>query len=92
MKHRITRLSPHQNGKTFGIISAICSLVFVIPFFLLGTMFGGMRTGGAPTWLVFLVPIFYLIAGYIGTAIACWIYNLLIPLTGGIEYETSDTP
>lgn len=90
MKHRITRLSPHQNGKTFGIISAIVSLVFVIPFFLLGSMFGMRGAEGPPVWAIFLVPILYLVFGYIGTAIGCLIYNVLIPLTGGIEYETTD--
>lgn len=33
MKKQIKRMSPHQNGKVFGVLMAIASLVFVVPFF-----------------------------------------------------------
>ena len=91
MRHRVTRLSPHQNGKVWGIILAIVSLVFLLPFLLLARAFQPAGTAGAPLWVGLVAPIFYLIFGYIGTAIGCLIYNALIPLTGGIEYDSTES-
>ena len=34
MKKEITRLSPHQNGKLFGLVLALGSLLFVLPISL----------------------------------------------------------
>lgn len=32
VKTQITRLSPHQNGKVFGVLMAFVSLVFFLPY------------------------------------------------------------
>lgn len=34
-----------------------------------------------------IVPIFYVIAGFLGTLLACWLYNLVAGWLGGIELE-----
>ena len=38
MKQQVSRLSPHQNGKVFGVLFAVLSLIVVVPVFLLASM------------------------------------------------------
>jgi len=89
MKQQISRLSPHQNGKVVGVLSAVVSLIFAVPVFLLASLAGGGATQGMPLWAVFILPVIYLIVGYIGTVIACALYNVIVPMTGGVEYDSS---
>jgi hypothetical protein len=96
MKKQIKRLSPHQNGKVFGVLMGLSSLVFVIPMFI-GASLMPMPAGPhgdammmPPTFMVLLFPLLYLVMGYIMTAIACVVYNFAYKYIGGIEYETSD--
>lgn len=84
MKQQVTRLSPHQNAKVFGVLMAITSLVFVIPFFLFSLVF----SAGPTRFMVLLMPFVYLIVAYIGVAIGCLLYNLAFKFIGGIEYES----
>ena len=96
MKKQITRLSPHQNAKVFGVLMAISSLIFVIPTSLmLSFMPPGIDANGnpitPPSAAFFLIfPIVYLILGYIMTLISCVFYNFMFKFIGGIEYESSD--
>lgn len=96
MKIQISRLSPHQNGKVFGVLTALVSLVFVIPMALLVSfMPPGVDAHGnvvdPPSAGFFLVfPIVYLVMGYIMTVAGCALYNLMFKYLGGIEYESRD--
>ena len=95
MKTQIKRLSPHQNGKIFGIVMALSSLVLVIPMtvllFMVPPHLNPQGQPGGPRWFIFLLlPIIYLISGYIMTAIGCVIYNYLFKYFGGIEYEVRE--
>jgi hypothetical protein len=40
-----------------------------------------------PTMMLLLLPLLYLVLGYVMTALACVAYNLVAQFTGGIEYE-----
>ena len=42
-----------------------------------------------PLWAIFIAPVIYLIVGYIGTVIWCALYNVITPMTGGIEYDSN---
>ena len=88
MKQQISRLSPHQNGKVLGVLWAIVSLIIVVPFYLIASAFGG-GDKGMPLWAIFIAPVFYLIVTYIITVIACALYNVVVPMTGGIEYDSN---
>lgn len=93
MKKQIARLSPHQNGKVVGILSAVLVLLFVVPVFLIINFFGApMDQSGNPMafppLMLLIFPLLYLIVGYIATAIACALYNLLARVIGGFEFET----
>ena len=84
MKQQVSRLSPHQNGKVVGVLWAIVSLIIMIPIFLIASAFGGAEKA-FPLWAIFIAPVIYLVISYIMTAIACLLYNVITPMTGGIE-------
>jgi len=87
MKIQVARFSPHQNGKVFGVLTAVVSLIFLIPVFLIMSMVPGEAK--LPIWAILVLPIFYLVFTYIGTVIACALYNVIVPMIGGIEYDTT---
>jgi Zn-dependent protease with chaperone function len=93
MKQQVARFPPHQNAKVMAIMMALTSLIFMIPFLVIGSLFGASR-GGMHMWVIIILPVFYLVIGYISVVIGCAIYNVLVPFTGGIEFEStaSDRP
>jgi len=89
MKHQISRLSPHQNGKVFGVMMALTSLVILIPFTLMFAVFAPAATTQPPFFMLLLLPVIYLIVGYVGTVVGSAFYNLIYRFVGGIEYEST---
>jgi hypothetical protein len=87
MKQQVARFSPHQNAKVIAVLMAVTSLIFFVPFFLLASLFGAGQA--MPIWAAIIVPLIYLVIGYIGVVIGCALYNVLVPFTGGIEYEST---
>ncbi|MBK6004526.1 hypothetical protein JJB11_00360 [Ramlibacter ginsenosidimutans] len=86
MKQQIARFSPHQNGKVFSVLALVSSLVFMVPMMLIA--FASAPPEARPPTLILLVmPVLYLVAGYISVAIGCAVYNLLYKHIGGIEFE-----
>lgn len=95
MKKQISRMSPHQNGKVFGILMAVGSLVFVLPFFAIAMFFApDVDQHGNPVtfpkFMFIVFPVLYLVIGYLMTVIGCAIYNLFFRFIGGIEFEVKD--
>lgn len=96
MKVQISRLSPHQNAKVFGVLMALGSLLFVVPMALMFSFIPpGVDSHGNPITpppaAIFLIfPIAYLVLGYIMTAVGCALYNFMFKYIGGIEYELRD--
>jgi hypothetical protein len=89
MKQQVARLSPHQNGKVFAVLMALGSLVFLVPFSAV-FWFAPADPNAPRAWsfLPFLLlPVFYLIMGYISVAVGCWLYNVMFKYIGGIEFE-----
>lgn len=85
---QVKRLSPHQNGKVFGVLFGLVSLVFILPFVMLAAAFSpqtGLGNMGIGFFLFF--PLIYLVMGYITTAIGCGVYNMVYKFVGGIEYD-----
>jgi ABC-type Na+ efflux pump permease subunit len=95
MKKQIRRVSPHQNGKVLGILTAISSLVFVIPMSTI-VIFSSPAVDQHgnpaifPKFLFILFPLIYLVLGYLMTAIGSAIYNFLFRFIGGFEFEVKD--
>ncbi|UUZ71854.1 hypothetical protein LP415_24445 [Polaromonas sp. P1(28)-8] len=87
MKKQIERFSPHQNA---AVLMAVSSLVFVVPFMLIASSFAPQGAGRSAL-AVLAFPVMYLVIGYLSVAIGCWVYNLLFPYIGGIEFQARDT-
>lgn len=87
MKQQISRLSPHQNGKVFAVMMAVISLVVMIPFTLIFAAFAP-SANKPPIYMLFVLPIIYLVVGYVSTVIGSAFYNLIYKFVGGIEYES----
>ncbi len=91
MKHVITRLSPVQNAKVFGVLLALVSFVITILFSIAGLIFM-WDSVGASHWSEFVVPllllpVIYLLVGFITAIVGCSLYNLIVRWLGGFEYE-----
>lgn len=96
MKTQIKRLSPHQNGKVMGVLMSVSSLLFLMPMFLFMTLsipyaepHGG--TVFFPSFMFLIMPLFYLVLGYLFVAVGCLIYNFFVKYIGGIEFELEDS-
>lgn len=92
MKHRISRFEPHQNAKVVAVLMAVGSLIFVVPLFLFALLFAPseLRSSDGSAFMFVLVPLFYLVVGYLMVLVACALYNFLFRYVGGIEFEASD--
>ena len=89
MKQQIARFSPHQNGKVVAVLSALGSLVFIVPLYLLFAVIA--PAGERPSLMVMLaMPVLYLVLGYAVVAIGCAVYNAMYAYVGGIKYESID--
>lgn len=95
MKIIIKRFPPHQNAKVFAVLTAITSLVFLVPMAIVMSLtFPEADQQGNPINFPFgtflLMPILYLVLGYISAFIGASIYNYLYGLIGGLEFETPE--
>jgi len=90
MKQQITRFSPHQNAKVVAVISAVWSLVFLIPFVVITNLAMPAQHAPFPWYVLLIFPFVYLIFGYVFTAIGCAVYNFFARYIGGFEFEAGD--
>ncbi|MCW8833076.1 MAG: hypothetical protein OQK09_16025 [Colwellia sp.] len=94
MKVQVKNFSTHQTAKVFAILMAASSLILIIPFSLLGMLAptpigaeGNTISSGAFSGIFLIMPIFQGIFGYIMMRLGLWIYNMLTPRIGGIEFD-----
>ena len=93
MKIQISRMSPHQNAKVFGLLMALSSLLLVLPMMVVFSfMHAGVDAQGnavsPPTLLLLFFPVAYFVVGYIMVGVGCMFYNFAFKYIGGFEYET----
>ncbi|MEE4251695.1 MAG: hypothetical protein V2I38_13985 [Alcanivoracaceae bacterium] len=98
MTKTIVKFSAHKTALTFACVMALSSIVFLVPMSLVffnAPMHdaNGNPVNPAPFGIMLVVmPILYLIMGYIMTIIGAWIYNFVSRFTGGIQFELTDSP
>ena len=88
MKQQVTRLSPHQNGKVFSILMANTALFVFVPILLIVAAFAPPEYAPEP-FMVFLVPVLYLVLGYLAVTVVCFLYNVMCRFIGGVEFEST---
>ena len=93
----IRRVSPMSCAKVAGVLYALMGLIFGAGFSLFFMLLGSaMDTSEVPGPLagmlfgagaVVVLPIMYGIMGFVTTALAAVLYNLVAGLVGGIEFD-----
>ena len=89
MRHRIARIGVLQTATMFGILYAVLGLFF-LPFIYAMMRFApmlpeaGFPFGGR---FLLLMPVLYGAMGFVFTACAALIYNLVAGWIGGIEID-----
>jgi hypothetical protein len=71
--HEIKSFRIFQTAKVIAVLYAISYAIL-----------GGQRP---PLMLIIIIPIFGVIFSFIAFAFLCWLYNLIVPYTGGIAFE-----
>lgn len=95
---RLKRISVLQTSKVAAIMYFIGSAVIFIPFGLIVSGIQG-SVQNAPVGnafmgsmaFMFIAPFIYAVVGFIGTAIMCWLYNVTVKFTGGIQFQLEST-
>ncbi len=85
MKQKVRRIAPVQLGKIMAVVYALFSIV-AIPFMLIAVSLSS-ETSGPGLIFVIIMPVLYIIFGFIGGIIGAFIYNLSAKWVGGIEIE-----
>ena len=90
MKKQIINIAPFQTAKVFAL------LYFILSIPLVGLISASFLLSPAPVrppmGILFAMPFFYLIFGFIFTALGAWVYNLASSWVGGIEYTSNEQP
>ena len=87
MKKQIATISILHNAK----LAAIIYLVFSVP--MVAIMAVPMMLSGMPgpgLGMLIMMPILYVVFGFIFTAVGAWVYNLVAAKFGGFEFTTSE--
>jgi hypothetical protein len=70
------------------VLYLLLGIVIAIPAGLISLVMSTRTQMGLPMLLlVFLLPIFYAVIGFVFVAIGCWIYNLVAGMVGGIRVD-----
>jgi len=91
MKKHITRVSPISLGKTIAVIQGGITFVFAALAFITAVWmtlaFAQVQARAifVAFFVMVIIPLIQAILGFILGAIAGWIYNLSVHLTGGIH-------
>lgn len=87
MKQQVVRIEPLQAGKVLGIMYFLMGLL-IAPFMLIGAIFGQDKTGMVIFAIV--VPFMYGVLGFVFTALAAAVYNMIAGLVGGLEITVEE--
>lgn len=82
MQYRITRFGIQSTSLTVGMLYFFIALL-VLPFLFLASRRGPPEQA-LPGLAFVLGPFIYAVIGYIVSAIACWIYNIVARWSGGV--------
>jgi Transmembrane domain of unknown function (DUF3566) len=92
MRHRIARIGVLQTATMFGALYAALGLCF-LPFMYAMLRFSPMPEGTAFPFggrFILFLPIIYGVIGFVFSAIAAAIYNVVAMWVGGFEIELTE--
>jgi hypothetical protein len=83
MKSQLLHISVFQSAKVMAVLYFVISiplvLIMAIPTLL-------MNRPGPGLFMLILMPILYLILGFLFSAFGAWVYNLVAARIGGFEF------
>ena len=83
MQYRIRRFGIQSTALTVGVLYFVLALILAPLLYVLSS---NAPTGERLPSIAFVIgPFFYAVIGYIGTAIGCWLYNLIAGWSGGVS-------
>lgn len=86
--YRIRRFGVMKTATVVAVMYVVIIAIFVVPFAILAMAFRSDAAGGGAVLVFGLVAaLVYGAAGWVITAIACALYNLVAGWTGGIEVQ-----
>lgn len=83
MKMHIERVSVLQSAKVMAVLYFAISIPFAL-LFALPMLFG--KQTGASLFMLVLVPVMYLVVGFLFSLLGAWIYNLVAAGIGGFDF------
>lgn len=86
MRKQIKSISPLQTAKVTAVLYFVISLPFVLFMFITMSMIPGARF--PMSGMMLLMPVMYMVFGFVFTLVAAWVYNLVAGWIGGIEFTT----
>ena len=93
MATQITHVSVHQTSKVLALMYFCFMLLFVpigIAFFALIPTDPQQPQQRFMGLFFLFAPVIYGVLGYLGVALASWLYNVLAKRVGGIEFDTAE--
>jgi hypothetical protein len=85
------RISPWQAGKFAAVLYFIMGLIFAIPFALFSSFIPAEAGGGGfGVGFAIALPFIYAICGLIFVPIACFVFNFVAGLVGGLEFTVAE--
>ena len=83
MQYRIRRFGIQSTALTVGVLYFFIALILVPLFFMASK--NGPPEKALPGVAFVLGPFLYAAIGYLGTALMCWLYNMVAGWSGGIS-------
>lgn len=97
MKVSLKKIPPLPAAKLVAVIYGCFSLIF-IPFFVIASLAGFLSqeegagiAAGMGIVMAILMPLFYVVMGFVATLVGCFIYNIAAGWVGGIELEFDES-
>jgi hypothetical protein len=82
MKTQIVRVSALQSAKVMAVLYFVISIPLVL-FIAIPAILA--RQAGAGLFMLVLMPVMYLVLGFLFSLLGAWIYNLIAATIGGFE-------
>jgi hypothetical protein len=86
MKKQILQVSPFQSAKVMAFIYLVTS----VPIALLMAIPAMLGSASVSLSILILMPLLYMLFGFLGTLLAAWIYNVVAARVGGVEFMTAE--
>jgi hypothetical protein len=83
MKTQIVRVSALQSAKVMAVLYFVISIPLVL-FIAIPAILA--RQAGAGLFMLVLMPVMYLVLGFLFSLLGAWIYNVIAASIGGFEF------